>query len=120
MKRAGGIVAVLAGVSGIIVTGYEIFRLMRDEDFMALSYANDVLVYGWGTVAFFAAIAGLGAVAARAKGRLVAIPVILCAIAPPFLLGVGSVIVFAVQAVMGALIVLFGKDSRQDARPPAP
>ena len=73
-----------------------------------------------GDCRFFAAIAGLGAVAARAKGRLVAIPVLLCAIAPPFLLGVGSVIVFAVQAVMGALIVLFGKDSSPDARPPAP
>ncbi len=120
MKRAGGVVAALAGISGIIVTGYEIVRLMRDEDFMALSYANDVLVYGWGAVAAFAAIAGLGAVAARAKGKLVAIPVILCAIAAPFLLGVVSVIVFAVQAVVGALIVLFGKDSPQDARPPAP
>lgn len=114
MKKAGGVVAILAGISGTVYVGYDTVGLLLSEEFMELSYAMEVLRRRWGTLAFFVAIAALGVVAVKAKGKFVVIPLILCAIAGS-LLDVTLAIVFSVQAVIGALLVFFGKESRHGA-----
>lgn len=118
MKKAGGVVAVLAGICGIIVTGDEVIGLRQDEEFMGLSYATDVLLRGYIALALYVATAALGAVALKAKGRLAGIFLIFCAIAAALLFGIGMAIVFAAQAVIGALMVLFGKDPASEAGSP--
>jgi len=118
MKKAGGVVAVLAGISGIIVTGDEIVGLSQSEEFMGLSYATDVLLRGYIALALYVATAALGAVALKAKGRLAGIFLIFCAVAAALLFGIGMAIVFAAQAVIGALMVLFGKEPRPEGRAP--
>jgi len=118
MKKAGGVVAVLAGICGIIVTGYEIVQLLGDEEFMSLSYATEVLLQGYIALALYVAIIALGAVALKTKGRLAGIFLIFCAIAAALLFGVAMAIVFAAQTVVGALMALFGKDSPTEARSP--
>ena len=118
MKKAGGVVAILAGISGAIVIGYEIISLMQDEKFMGLSYATDVLLQGYVALALYAAIIALGAVALKTKGRLAGVFLIFCAIAAALLFGVTMAIVFAAQAIVGALMVLFGKEPRPGGRAP--
>ena len=116
MKKAGGVVAILAGISGAILRGYDAVVLSRSEEFMELSYATEVLTRLWGSVAFFVAVAALGVVAitTRVKGTYVVVPLTLCAIAAA-LLDAQFAIVFAVQAIVGALLVFFDKESWQGA-----
>lgn len=118
MKKAGGVVAILAGISGVIVTGDEIVGLLRDEDFMGLSYATEVLLRGYIALAIYVATVALGAVALRTKGRLAGILLIFCAIAAALLFGATGVIVFAAQAAVGALMVLFGKEPQPEGQTP--
>lgn len=68
------------------------------------------------SVAFFVAIAALGVVAitTKVKGTHAAVPLILCAIVAS-LLDAQFAMVFAVQAVVGALLVLFDKETRHGA-----
>ena len=116
MRKAGGIVAILAGISGAILRGYDTVILSRSEEFMELSHATEVLTRLWGSVAFFVAVAALGVVAitTKVKGTYVVVPLTLCAIAAS-LLDAQFAMVFGVQAVVGALLVLFDKESRQGA-----
>ena len=116
MRNAGGVVAILAGISGAIHRGYEAVRLSLSEEFMELSYATEVLGTLLGSVAIFIAIAALGVVAitTKVKGTYAAVPLILCAIAAS-LLDAQFAMVFAAQAVVGASLVIFDKKSRQGA-----
>ena len=109
MKNAGAIVVIVAGLSGAIGAGYEIVVLL-----------DDMAVYGWRALAFCAALVALGAAAIKAKkGRPIGVLVILCAIAASLVFGSPLVVVFMAQAVIGALMMLFGGESRRDAQSPA-
>ena len=114
MKTAGGVVAILAGISGTIYMGHDTAGLLRSEEFMELSYAKAVLARRLGSLAFFVAIAALGIVAIKANGKFVVIPLVLCAIAGS-LLDVTLAMVFAVQAVVGALLVYFDRETQHGA-----
>ena len=116
MRKAGGVVAILAGISGAIHRGYEAVRLSLSEEFMELSYATEVLGTLLGSVAIFIAIAALGVVAitTKVKGTYAAVPLILSAIAAS-LLDAQFAMVFAAQAVVGASLVFFDKKSRHGA-----
>ncbi|KXO77724.1 hypothetical protein [Brucella anthropi] len=107
MQKAGGIIALVAGVFGVFAA---IFTLAVGGMGAGLEAegASTVIGLGWGGVAFSFLTIILGAVALGAKGRLPGILLMICAIAGA-ILGGTLVAVFMVLAFIGGLIGIFGR-----------
>lgn len=110
MQKAGGIIALVAGIFGVFAA---IFTLAVGGMGAGLEAegASTVIGLGWGGVAFSFLTIILGAVALGAKGRLPGILLMICAIAGA-ILGGTLVAVFMVLAFIGGLIAISGRKSR--------
>ncbi len=107
MQRAGGIVALIAGIFGVLAAGATLFLGGLGGAFEAEG-ADTVIGLGWGGVAFSFLTIVLGAVAMGAKGRLPGILIAVCAVAGA-ILGGTFVAVFMALAAAGGLLAAFGK-----------
>ncbi|OYR09220.1 hypothetical protein [Brucella grignonensis] len=105
MQKAGGIIALVAGIFGVFAA---IFTLAVGGMGAGLEAegASTVIGLGWGGVAFSFLTIILGAVALGAKGRLPGILLMICAVAGA-ILGGTIVAVFMILAFIG-LIAAFG------------
>lgn len=113
MQKAGGIVALVAGIFGVFAAGFTLFFGGVGAAFEAEG-AGTIIGLGWGGVAFSFLTIVLGAVAIGAKGRVPGVLLILCAIAGA-ILGGGLVAVFMVLAAIGGILAVVAK--RESAAP---
>jgi hypothetical protein len=114
MRKAGGIVALIAGIFGVLAAAV---TLMIGG--VGAAFENDkaqmVVWLGWGGVAFSFLTIVLGAVAMNARSRWPGGLLMICAIAGA-ILGGTIVAVFMVLAFCGGLLAALG---RSPARPAA-
>lgn len=110
MQKAGGIIALVAGIFGVFAA---IFTLAVGGMGAGLEAegASTVIGLGWGGVAFSFLTIILGAVALGARGRLPGILLMICAVAG-VIFGGTIVAVFMVLAFIGGLIATFGAKKR--------
>tara|TARA_A100001391_G_scaffold149645_2_gene107094 strand:- start:4868 stop:5230 length:363 start_codon:yes stop_codon:yes gene_type:complete len=113
MKKAGGIIALIAGIFGIIAAGATLL-LGGITSVSGVEHADVVVGLGWGGVGFSFLTIVLGAVAMGAKGPIPGILLILCAIAGA-ILGGTLVAIFMVLALIGGILALFGNKKSVDA-----
>ena len=106
MQKAGGIIAIIAGVFGTIAAA---ITLVFGGFASALGSegADTVVGLGWGGVAFSFAIIVLGAIALGAKSRVPGILLIVSALFGA-LLGGTLVAVFMVLALVGGILSFVG------------
>lgn len=111
MQKAGGIIALVAGIFGIFAA---VFTLAVGGLGAGLEAegASTVIGLGWGGVAFSFLTIILGAVALGAKGRLPGILLMICAIAGA-ILGGTLVAVFMVLAFVGGMISTIGSSKKK-------
>lgn len=106
MKKAGGIIAIIAGIFGVLGAGATLF--LGGLGAALESEGSDTIVgLGWGGVVFSFAAIVLGAVALGAKGRLPGILLIICAVLGA-VLGGTLVAVFMVLALVGGVLTVLG------------
>lgn len=106
MKKAGGIIAIIAGIFGVLGAGATLF--LGGLGAALESEGSDTIVgLGWGGVVFSFAAIVLGAVALGAKGRLPGILLIICAVLGA-VLGGTLVAVFMVLALVGGVLAVLG------------
>lgn len=106
MQKAGGIIALVAGIFGVFAA---IFTLLVGGLGAGLEAENasTVIGLGWGGVGFSFLTIVLGAVTLGAKSRIPGILLMICAVAGA-ILGGTIVAVFMVLAFIGGLIATFG------------
>ncbi|QFP63328.1 hypothetical protein [Brucella anthropi] len=106
MQKAGGIIALVAGIFGVFAA---IFTLAIGGMGAGLEAegASTIIGLGWGGVAFSFLTIILGAVTVGAKGRLPGILLMICAVAGA-ILGGTIVAVFMALAFIGGLIAILG------------
>lgn len=107
MKKAGGIIALIAGIFGVIAA-FVTLMIGGVGSAAAIKDAQTVVMLGWGGVAFSFLTIVLGAVAMNAASRWPGILLIVCAIAGA-ILGGSIVAIFMVLALVGGVLALFGK-----------
>lgn len=104
MQKAGGIIALIAGVFGTIAAGVTLF-IGGVGSAVELEGASTVIGLGWGGVAFSFLTIILGAVAIGAKSRLPGILLIVSALAGA-ILGGTLVAIFMVLAAVGGILAI--------------
>lgn len=115
MKKAGGIVAIIAGVFGVLAAGATLLvggagaALDGDE-------SDTVVWLGWGGVLFSFAVIVLGAVTLGAKGRVPGILLMVCSVLGA-ILGGTLVAVFMVLALIGGILAVLGTKKVATAAP---
>jgi hypothetical protein len=106
MQKAGGIIALIAGIFGIFAAGITLFvggvAKVAEAD-----SANTVVGLGWGGVLFSFAVIVLGAVAMGAKGKVPGALLMVCSILGA-VLGGTLVAIFMVLAFVGGLLATIG------------
>lgn len=107
MTRAGGIIALTAGVLGICGAGFTLVFGGLGAVFEAEGM-DTVIVLWWVGVLFSFLIIILGAIAMRAKGRMPGMLLIVCAIVGA-ILGGTFVAIFMVFAAAGGMLAVVGK-----------
>lgn len=107
MKKAGGIIALIAGVFAVIAALFTLFVGGAGKAFESKG-ADTVLMLGWGGVAFSFLTIVLGAVCMGATSRWPGVLLIICALAGA-ILGGTFVALFMSLALVGGIIALFGK-----------
>ena len=112
MRKAGGIVALIAGIFGVLAAGFTLFTGGVGAALEAEG-ADTVLAFGWGGLLFAFLTIVLGAVAMGAKGRVPGALLIVCAIAGAFLGGTIVAIFMALAAVGGLLAVIPPRQTTQ-------
>ena len=105
MQKAGGIIALVAGIFGIIAAGVTLF-VGGIGSVVEAEGASTVIGLGWGGVAFSFLTIILGAVAIGAKSRWPGILLIVSAIAGAILGGTLVAIFMALAAVGGIVAVI--------------
>jgi hypothetical protein len=106
MKKAGGIVAIIAGIFGIFAAGFTLFiggvgKAVESEG------ASTVVGLGWGGVLFSFLVIVFGAVALNSQSKVPGILLILSSLAGA-ILGGTFVAVFMVLSLIGGVLALFG------------
>ncbi len=108
MRKAGGIVALIAGVFGVFAAGFTLF-FGGVGSALEAEGAGTVIGLGWGGVIFSFLVIVLGAVAIGAKGRWPGILLVICSIAGALLGGTLVAIFMALAAVGGVLAAIPGR-----------
>lgn len=105
MQKAGGIIALVAGIFGVLAA---IFTLLVGGLGAGLEAENasTVIGLGWGGIGFSFLTIVLGAVTLGAKSRIPGILLMICAVAGA-ILGGTIVAIFMVLAFVGGLLALF-------------
>lgn len=118
MKKAGGIVALIAGVFG---TGAALITLLLGGIGSAVGGegASTIVGLGWGGVLFSFAVIVLGAVAIGAKNRIPGVLLIVCSLLGA-VLGGTLVAIFMVLALVGGILAVVGTKKPAAALPTAP
>lgn len=106
MRKAGGIIGLIAGIFGVLAAGATLFMGGLAGAFEAEG-AETVVGLGWGGVLFSFLTIVLGAVCIGAKGRIPGILLIVSAILGA-VLGGTLVAIFMVLALIGGILALFG------------
>ena len=106
MKKAGGIIALVAGIFGVLAAAFTLFVGGVGGAFEAEG-ADTIIGLGWGGVAFSFLTIVLGAVAMGAKGRVPGVLLILSAIAGA-ILGGTIVAIFMALAFIGGILAIIG------------
>jgi len=117
MKKAGGIIALIAGIFGIFAAGATLFIGGIGGAFEA-DGASTVVGLGWGGVIFSFIVIILGAIAIGAKGKVPGILLIIGSIAGA-ILGGTLVAVFMVLSLIGGILAVVGTKKAPPAPPPA-
>jgi hypothetical protein len=106
MKKAGGIVALIAGVFG---TGAALITLLLGGIGSAVGGegASTIVGLGWGGVLFSFAVIVLGAIAIGAKNRVPGVLLIVCSLLGA-VLGGTLVALFMVLALAGGILAVVG------------
>lgn len=107
MRKAGGIIALIAGIFAVIAALFTLFVGGAGKAFETKG-AETVVMLGWGGVAFSFLTIVLGAVCMGATSRLPGVLLIICAVAGA-ILGGTFVALFMALALVGGIIALFGK-----------
>jgi hypothetical protein len=115
MKKAGGIIALIAGIFGIFAAGATLFIGGIGGAFQA-DGASTVVGLGWGGIVFSFIVIILGAIAITAKSKVPGILLIISSIAGA-ILGGTLVAVFMVLSLVGGVLAVIGA---KKALPPAP
>jgi len=110
MKKAGGIIAIIAGVFAVFAAGLTLLVGGAAAGFEA-DDADVVIMLGWGGVLFSFLTIILGAVALSAKGKAPGLLLIACALAGA-VLGGTFVALFMVLALVGGILALFGNSPK--------
>lgn len=113
MRKAGGIIALIAGIFAVIAA---LFTLLIGGAGAAMK-ANDaqtVIMLGWGGVVFSFLTIVLGAVCMGATSRWPGALLIVCALAGA-ILGGTFVAIFMALALIGGILAMFGS---RPATPP--
>ena len=116
MKKAGGIIALVAGIFGVFAAGITLFTGGLGAAFEAEG-ADTVIGLGWGGLAFAFLTIVLGAVAMGAKGRIPGVLLILCAIGGAILGGTIVAIFMVLAAIGGILAMVGGREQILDGPP---
>src|SRR6266540_406394 len=106
MRKAGGIIALIAGVFGILAAIITLFIGGAGAAFEAEG-AGTVVSLGWGGIVFSFLTIIFGAVAIGANSRVPGILLIVCAILGA-ILGGTLVAVFMVLALVGGVLATIG------------
>lgn len=106
MKKSGGIIAIIAGIFGVIAAIVTMFiggvgASLGGED------AGTVIGLGWGGIIFSLLTIIFGATAMNAKSKAPAILIIICAILG-IILGGTFVAIFMVLAFIGGILSFIG------------
>lgn len=117
MQKAGGIIALIAGVFGIGAAVITLFIGGVGGAFDAEG-AGTVIGLGWGGILFSFTTIILGAIAITAKGRVPGVLLIVCAIAGA-ILGGTMVAIFMVLAFIGGILATLGAPKRIKEAEPA-
>jgi len=114
MKKAGGIIGLVAGVFGVIAA---VFTLFVGGVCGALEAegAGTVIGLGWGGLAFSFLAIVFGAVAIWTKSMVPGILLILCAVAGA-ILGGTIVAITMILALIGGILAVVGARSESKAR----
>jgi hypothetical protein len=106
MQKAGGIIALIAGIFGVFAAGFTLFAGGLSAAFEAEG-SDTVIGLGWGGVLFAFLTIALGAVAMGAKSKLPGALLVLCAIGGA-VLGGTLVAIFMVLALIGGIFAMIG------------
>lgn len=115
MKIAGGIIALIAGIFGIIAAAMTLFVGGLASAFEAEG-SSTVVGLGWGGVFFSFLVIVLGAVALGVDRKLVGVLLIIASLAGA-ILGGTIVAIFMALALIGGILVTIGagrKKGKQD------
>ncbi|CAN5187839.1 hypothetical protein BH10PSE8_BH10PSE8_10970 [soil metagenome] len=107
MRKAGGIIALIAGIFAVIAALFTLFVGAGGKAFNA-SNADTVMMLGWGGVVFSFLTIVLGAVCMGATSRWPGVLLILCSLAGA-VLGGTFVALFMALALVGGVLALFGR-----------
>lgn len=110
MKKAGGIVALIAGIFGVIAAGATLF-VGGAASALETEGAGTVVGLGWGGVVFSFLVIIFGAVAMGAKGKLPGILLIASSVLGA-ILGGTLVAIFMVLSLVGGILTLVGNKPR--------
>lgn len=107
MRKAGGIIALIAGIFAVIAA---VFTLMIGGAATAFEAKNaeTVVMLGWGGVVFSFLTIVLGAICMGATSRWPGALLVICALAGA-ILGGTFVALFMALALIGGILALFGK-----------
>ncbi|MBF0106910.1 MAG: hypothetical protein HQM16_16480 [Deltaproteobacteria bacterium] len=106
MRKAGGIIALIAGIFGVVAAGATLFVGGIAGAFDAEG-ANTVVWLGWGGVLFSFLTIVFGAVCMGAKSKMPGVFLIISAISGA-VLGGTLVAIFMALALLGGVLALFG------------
>ncbi len=112
MRKAGGIIGLIAGIFGVLAAGATLFMGGLAGAFEAEG-AETVVGLGWGGVLFSFLTIVLGAVCIGAKGKLPGVLLIASAILGA-ILGGTLVAIFMVLALIGGILALFGTKKKTE------
>lgn len=113
MQKAGGIIAIIAGIFGIFAAGATLFIGGMGSAFEA-DGASTVVGLGWGGVVFSFLVIIFGAVAMSAKSKKPGALLVLCSIGGVFLGGT-IVAIFMALSLIGGILAMIGTKKGQIA-----
>jgi hypothetical protein len=106
MKKAGGIIAIIAGIFAVFAAGATLLIGGLGSAFDAEG-ANTIIGLGWGGVLFSFITIILGAVAIGVNSKFVGLLLVLSSLAGA-ILGGTFVAIFMALALVGGILVIFG------------
>ncbi|MCY4641425.1 MAG: hypothetical protein OXC41_01795 [Gammaproteobacteria bacterium] len=104
MRKAGGIIALIAGVFAVFAAGFTLFVGGIGSAFNAED-AGTIVGLGWGGVAFSFLAIVLGAVALGTERKIMGILIVVCAIGGA-ILGGTLVAIFMALALVGGILII--------------